>query len=304
DTTIVQAEIDETQSALQDGQAQQRLLASLLADAEELILPDGLLADPGILAQKTALFNEMRATQQQAVLDLENELELLLREMDIFDRASRLGGGTEIERLRLDQKIAVTRTRLNTQKSSYKNDLQIELDEVNRSVQQLRIRLAAQQELLRGNELRSPRTGVVQDILVSTAGGGVLPPNGTVMEIVPVEERLLIEARFSPRDIAFIAPGQTARIKVTAYDFSIYGDLEAEVLRVSPNSFQDELQNGQYYFAVTLESKLTYFETPDGRQYSITPGMVTTTEILTGERTILQYLLKPLRKAGEALRER
>jgi len=246
----------------------------------------------------------MRNKQDRGVEDLENELEWWQEEMQIVERASSLGGGTQIERLRLQQKIASTRTRLNSQRQSYKSDLQVELDEVNRSVQQYRIRLIAQQEMLRNNELRSPRLGIVQDILVSTAGGGVVAPSGTVMEIVPIEDRLLIEARFSPRDIAFIAPQQRARIKVSAYDFSIYGDLEAEVLRVSPDSFQDETNDGAYYFAVTLESDRTYFEPSPGNRLPIIPGMVTTTEVQTGQRTIMQYLLKPLQKAGEALRER
>ncbi len=124
------------------------------------------------------------------------------------------------------------------------------------------------------------------------------------MDIVPVEDRLLIEARFSPRDIAFIAPNQKARVKVTAYDAAIYGDLEATVLRVSPDSFQDETRNGEYYFSVTLESEQNYFDAGNGRQLPIIPGMITTTEILTGQRTVLQYLLKPLNRASDAFRER
>ncbi len=304
DTTKVRAEIDEVEAGLNDGRAQQQLLTALIAGKTKLELQNDPPFEAALVSQKTALFDEMWSTQLQAVSDLENELALLAQERDIFERASQLGGGTEIERLRLEQKIATTTTKLNSQRQSYTREIQVELDEVNRTVQQLSIKKLAQRELLRGNELRSPRNGIVQEILVSTAGGGVLPPNGTVMEIVPIEDRLLIEARFSPRDIAFIAPGQTARIKVTAYDYSIYGDLEAKVLRVSPDSFQDELNNGEYYFAVTLESASTYFTTPNGRQYPIIPGMVTTTEILTGSRTILQYLLKPLNKAGEALRER
>lgn len=304
DETRVQAELDEIEAGLNDGRAQQQVLRSLLADESVLALTGPSAENAALVRQKTALFNDMRSTQIQAVDDLESEIDLLKQEMEIFRKASSLGGGTEIERLRLQQKIGSTTTRLNSQRQTYKSDLQIQLDEVNRTVEQLGIRLIAQKDLLIGNELRSPRRGVVQEILVSTAGGGVLPPNGSVLEIVPIEDRLLIEARFSPRDIAFIAPDQKANIKVSAYDFSIYGDLEATVLRVSPDSFQDELNNGEYYFAVILESQSTYFETENGNKFPIIPGMVTTTEILTGSRTILQYLLKPLNKAGEALRER
>lgn len=304
DTTKLQAEFAEIEAGLKDGLAQQQLLHALLDGKPTLELSEELKQNSELSLQKNALFAEMKTTQERAISDIQDELALLLREREIFERVSNLGGGTEIERLRLDQKIASTRTKLNSKKTTFQSELRVELDEVNRTVSQLRIRLLAAQDLLKGNELRSPRTGVVQDVLVSSAGGGVLPPNGTVMEIVPIEDNLLIEARFSPRDIAFIAAEQTARIKVTAYDFAIYGDLEATVLRVSPDSFQDEFNNGEYYFAVTLVSDKTYFDLPDGKRLPIIPGMVTSTEILTGDRTVLQYLLKPLQRGSEALRER
>ena len=304
DTTRFDSELAETQAAVLEGTAQQQVLGALLADEDSLILTGAPAQSPELQRQKEALFGKIRSAHLQAISDIRSELDLLEKEREIFARASLQGGGTEVERLRLDQKIASTRTRLNGELQRYKSDLQLQLDDVNTSVQQLSIRLEGMQGMLAGSELRSPTRGVVQNIPVSTEGGGVLPPNGTVMEIVPIEERLLIEARFSPRDIAFIAPGQIARIKVTAYDFSIYGDLEAQVLRVSPDSIQDELRQGEYYFAVTLESAKTYFDAPDGQPLPIMPGMVTTTEIVTGQRTVMQYLLKPLSKAADALRER
>lgn len=304
DTSVIESEINEIEAGLADGLAQQRVLVALLDAKTTLNLEGAFTDDTKLVNQKTALFNDMRTTQQSAIAGLSKELELLEEEQAIFERASELGGGTQIERLRLQQKIASVQTRINNQEKNYLSDLRVQLDEVNRNVRQLRIRLSGQKKLLNGMELRSPTRGIVQDVLVSTAGSGVVPPSGTVMEIVPIEDTLQIEARFSPRDIAFIAPGQFARIKVTAYDSSIYGELDAEVLRVSPSSFQDEQNNGAYYFIVTLKSDLTYFETEDGRKHQIIPGMVTTAEILTGRRTILQYILKPLRKAGEALRER
>lgn len=304
DTTELEAEIAEIEAELENKRGQQEVLASLLRGDDVLTFRGEKNLPPKLALEKIALFNEMRITQQLALADIEEEQVLLRAEEEIFARASRSGGGAEIERLRLQQKIAGTQTRLNTQRQTYARNLRLDLDEVNRAVEQMRIRLSALKDTRAGSELRSPRAGVVQEILVSTAGGGVLPPNGTVMKIVPLEDRLLIEARFSPRDIAFIAPGQTAQIKVSAYDHSIFGDLEAEVLRVSPDSFQDELNQGTFYFAVTLESSRTYFSSQDGQNFPITPGMVATTEIQTGHRSILSYLLKPLSKASLALRER
>jgi len=304
DATQVLATLEDIETGIEDAQAQKIVLQTLINGDETLEFPEDFKPTGLILKQKLSLFDEMKSAQDQGITDLKNELELLQKEMEIVARASQRGGATEIERLRLNQKIASANTSLNSRKLNFRRDTQVDLDEVNRELQQLEIRKLSQKDLLKNTEIRSPRSGTIQKIYVSTAGGGVVPPNGTVMEIVPLEDKLLIEARFSPRDIAFIAPQQLARIKVTAYDFSIFGGLEATVLRVSPDSFQDETKNGEYYFAVTLESERTYFETGDERRHPIIPGMVTTTEIVTGERTILQYLLKPLRKASEALRER
>lgn len=304
DTTQFEADLAELQAAVLEAEAQQQLLTALLSDKQTLVLSGAVTKSAALVQQKNELFQNIRNSHLQAVADIRTELALLERERGILDAALLKGGSTEIERLRLDQKIAATTSRLNEVLQKYKSDLQLKLDDVNKAVQQLTIRLSGMKGTMTGRELRSPTRGVVQKIPVSTEGGGVLPPNGTVMEIVPIEERLLIEARFSPRDIAFISPDLAARVKVSAYDYSIFGDLEARVLRVSPDSIQYEGRPGDYYFAVTLESSKTYFETPDGKQLAVMPGMVTTTEIVTGRRTILQYLLKPLGKATDALRER
>lgn len=304
DTTQFEADLAELQAAVLEAEAQQQLLTALLSDKQTFVLSGAVTKSAALVQQKNELFQNIRNSHLQAVADIRTELALLEREREILDAALLKGGSTEIERLRLDQKIAATTSRLNEVLQKYKSDLQLKLDDVNKAVQQLTIRLSGMKGTMTGRELRSPTRGVVQKIPVSTEGGGVLPPNGTVMEIVPIEERLLIEARFSPRDIAFISPDLAARVKVSAYDYSIFGDLEARVLRVSPDSIQYEGRPGDYYFAVTLESSKTYFETPDGKQLAVMPGMVTTTEIVTGRRTILQYLLKPLGKATDALRER
>jgi len=203
DTTELEAEIAEIEADLENERGQQEVLTSLLRGDKVLTFRSDKLLPPQLALEKIALFEEMRLTQQLALADIEAEQVLLRAEEEIFARASRSGGGAEIERLRLQQKIAGTQTRLNTQRQTYARNLRLDLDEVNRAVEQMRIRLSALKDTRAGSELRSPRAGIVQEILVSTAGGGVLPPNGTVMKIVPLEDRLLIEARFSPRDIAF-----------------------------------------------------------------------------------------------------
>jgi adhesin transport system membrane fusion protein len=151
-------------------------------------------------------------------------------------------------------------------------------------------------------DIRSPVDGVVNTLDINTLGSYVQA--GTVVAgVVPTSDTLLVEARISPRDVAFVRRGQRAVVKVTAYDFSIYGGLEGEVSNVSADSLVDQ-DTGETFYQVYVATPRTELE-KDGRKYAIMPGMVTSVEIITGEKTILNYLLKPVHKARtEALTER
>ncbi|VDZ74697.1 type I secretion system protein [Atlantibacter hermannii] len=126
--------------------------------------------------------------------------------------------------------------------------------------------------------LYSPVRGVVKDIQVTTVGG-VLQPGGKLMEIVPLEDKLLIETRINPRDIAYIRPGLPATVKVTAYDSSIYGNLNGNVEVVSPDTIQDEVQRDQFYYRVYVRTEHAELENRSGKRFPILPGMVASVEI-------------------------
>lgn len=170
---------------------------------------------------------------------------------------------------------------------------------------QVQQKIAVNEESLRGArgmELRSPVTGVVNDVQVTTIGGFV-QAGQKVMEVVPMGDKLLVETRVKPSDIAFIKVGDKALVKVTAYDFSTYGGLEGRVVQVSADSIYDEATK-EAYFNVIVETTRSYL-TAAGRRLPITPGMMTDTQIITGRKSILSYLLKPVLKArSDALRER
>lgn len=174
---------------------------------------------------------------------------------------------------------------------------------------QLTTKMAVNQETIRGaegrvarSEIRSPTRGVVNDLLVNTVGGYV-NAGEQIMQIVPLGEKLLIETRVTPRDIAFIKVGDPANVKVTAYDFSVYGGLKGKVARVSADSIYDEVER-QAYFTVVVETSHSYLLS-NGKRLPITPGMLCDVEILTGKKSVLTYLLKPVLKvSGSALSER
>ncbi|HEY5459918.1 MAG TPA: HlyD family type I secretion periplasmic adaptor subunit [Sphingomicrobium sp.] len=174
---------------------------------------------------------------------------------------------------------------------------------------QVNQKIAVNEQSLRGAsgqsgrlEIRSPVDGVVNDVQVTTIGGFV-QAGEKVMEVVPMGDKLLVETRVKPSDIAFIKVGDKALVKVTAYDFSTYGGLEGKVVRVSADSIYDEAER-QAYFIVIVETQKSYLMAA-GRRLPITPGMMTDTQIITGRKSVLSYLLKPVLKArSDALRER
>lgn len=179
------------------------------------------------------------------------------------------------------------------------------LDERN----QLIAKMAVNSELLRGaagrrqrSEIRSPANGIVNDVQVTTEGGFV-QAGQKIMQVVPIGDKLLVEARVAPRDIAFIKVGDRANVKVTAYDFAIYGGLSGRVVQVAPDSIYDEATK-EAYFTVVVETDAAFLKSGK-RRLPITPGMICDVEVVTGKKSVLSYLFKPfLRARSEAFTER
>ncbi len=173
------------------------------------------------------------------------------------------------------------------------NEVLAELDEVSASA-------IAIEDRLRRTNVRSPVTGTINRLLVNTVGG-VIQPGMDLVEIVPLEDTLVIEAKIKPADIAFLRPNQEAKVKFTAYDFTIYGGLEAKLEHISADSITDE--KGYSYYLVRLRTNKNYLGL-ESDPLPIIPGMVASVDILTGKKTILAYLLKPILRAKYmALRE-
>ncbi|SDE79335.1 HlyD family type I secretion periplasmic adaptor subunit [Rhodospira trueperi] len=185
---------------------------------------------------------------------------------------------------------------------AFRTEAQTELNEARAELASVQERLTAAQDRVQRTEIRSPVRGVVKTLHVRTIGG-VIRPGMDIMEIVPVDDTLLVEARIRPSDIGFLRPGLEAMIKFTAYDFSIYGGLRGTLESISADSIVDE-KTDESYFLVTLrtdENKLTR----KGEELPLMPGMVASVDILTGKRSILDYLLKPILKTqSRALTER
>lgn len=154
------------------------------------------------------------------------------------------------------------------------------------------------QDRVRLSEIRSPVDGVVQRLAINTIGG-VAQPGQEVVDIVPTDDALVVEAKIAPQDIAFLRPGLPATIKLTAYDFSIYGGLDAELEHISADTTTDE--EGNTYYRVRVRTQ----DEEAASEVEVIPGMTAQVDILTGKRTVMQFLLKPVLRAwGNAMGER
>jgi len=256
---------------------------------------------------------------------LQNNLNLAHDEMAITEPLVKKGVLPRLDLIRIQRQIADLEGELATVRQSiprlqtaaaeaeqrieelivsHKAEVSNELNEAKTELKSVSETLFAGSDRVKRTEVRSLVRGTVKELKHNTIGG-VIRPGEDIIEIVPLDDTLLIEAKIRPADIAFLHPGQKATIKVTAYDFSIYGGLDADLERISADTIRDELDpKGERFYRVYLRTNTNALE-HNGQELPIIPGMTATVEILTGKKSVLDYLMKPILKARDrALRER
>jgi membrane fusion protein, adhesin transport system len=243
---------------------------------------------------------ELAITEPLAKNRVVSRVQLLRLQREVND----LAGELEAARLavpRVEAALREATRRIEERQLSFRAEAQRELNAVQAEAAALQPVITAEADMVSRTEVRSPMRGTIKQLFVNTVGG-VIQPGADLVEIVPLEDNLLVEAKVRPADIAFLRPGQPAVVKVTAYDFAIYGGLDAVVEDISADTITDERGESFYRVRVrTHDSVLHKAEEP----LPIIPGMTTQVDILTGEKTVLDYLLKPILRAKErALRER
>ena len=267
------------------------------------------------LAQRQQELSEMRARRDSA----QRSLQLNQQELSKTRPLLASGAVSDVDILRLEREVSRSRGDVD-QASAQISRVQAAIGEAQRKIQETEqiFRNEARRDMadvlgklnalnegavalldkVDKSQVKSPVRGRVQRLLANTVGG-VVSPGKDIVEIVPLDDQLVLEARVVPRDIAFIHPGQLATVKFTAYDFSIYGGLEANVENISPDTIVDEKGNA-YYLVRVRTTKPNFNE-----QLPIIPGMTAEVDILTGKKTVMSYLLKPVLKArAYALSER
>ncbi len=272
------------------------------------------------LSQRRAEVSEIRTRIEDLnrIIALTNEEKAMLQ--PLVDR----GSAPKRDILQLDQQLAQQRSEINGLKASLpraqsaineanarlkdidttfrttaQNDLTVALIEVKAFEQQM----PALQDRKSRTEIRSPVRGIIKDIRMQTdEGSGVIRPGDAIMEVVPLDDQLVVEARIKPSDVAFLHAGQEATVKITAYDFSIYGGLKGKLTGISADTITDEKGESFYQIRVTTDQTTI---TRNGENLPIIPGMVASVDILTGEKTVMEYIMKPLVKTlSQAMNER
>lgn len=246
------------------------------------------------LAQSVRLAQEqVRMLEPLAAQGIVPQTELLTARRELVDVQGRLAAARQAA-ARASASIQQAQADFQSARLDFRQQALNERSEIE-------TRIAVNQESIRGasarrnrNELRAPATGIVNNLQITTQGGFV-NAGETIMQIVPVGDRLLVEARINPRDIGFVAVGDRANVKITAYDFATYGGLTGKVIEVSADSIYDEVEREAYY-RVLVETDRSFVQ-KDRQKFPIVPGMITDVEIITGSKSILSYLFKPVTRA-------
>ncbi|MDO8248384.1 MAG: HlyD family type I secretion periplasmic adaptor subunit [Rhodoferax sp.] len=241
---------------------------------------------------------ELEMTRPLVKTGAVSDVELLRLERDVARyRGERDSANSDIPRL--ESAVAEANRKMQEVDLTFRNIARSELSETNAKLSALSEGSTALVDRVKQTDIRSPVNGTVKQLKVNTVGG-VVQPGKDLIEVVPSDDALLLEARVLPRDIAFLRPGQKALVKFTAYDYAIYGGLEATLEHISADSVIDEKGNAFFLVRVrTLSSSI------GPQKFPIIPGMVAEVDILTGKKSVLAYLLKPiLRAKAKAMTER
>jgi len=249
---------------------------------------------------------ELKITEPLVRKGLESKVDFLKLKRDVNDLLEKVEAAS-ISLPRMESSVSEIRSKIEQTRLIFKNEAKKELNEVLSEMDRIGQTQSALADQVNRTAVESPVDGVVKQIFINTVGG-VIKPGMDLLEIVPNQDTLIIEAKIKPSDIAFLYPGQKAMVKITAYDFGIYGGLDGEVSRISADTITDRKENS--YYLVRIKTDRSYLggakgDIEDSEKKMIIPGMTATVDILTGKKSVLDYLLKPILKAQQnALTER
>lgn len=311
-------QIDDARSGAVYREAQEKLmsLSALAARLKSevygtpLNFPKELHQEPGLIQQETQAYNARKRALTESLRALDGSLQAVARELSMTEPLVNQGVMSEVELLRLRRQHSDLLGQRAERQNRYLTDANNELVRVASELSQTKENASAREDAFRRTTIRSPMKGIVKNVQVTTVGG-VIQAGQPILEIVPTEDEMLVEAYIKPSDVAFLKVGQKAVVKLTAYDFNKYGGLEGALEHLSPDTLRDErqkkpgnpveLEEGLYRILVRVKEAEGL---RNGLKLTPTPGMTATVEIRTGQKSVLEYLFRPLQNVSQALRER
>lgn len=295
DRVRLAAAVDEGRSKVASLKAIKARIEAELFD-KPLVFPNDVQDFPDFLANQRQLLSKRRNAQTQDIAALNRMLRLVRQELTMNLPLLQYGDVSRSEVLRLERSVAEIEGQIANRQNKYLQDLQTEYAKVEEELVTAEQTLTQRTAALADTILEAPTDGIVKNVRLTTIGG-VLRPSDEVLQIVPTAEELIVEAKVSPADIAYVLIGQTASVKFDTFDSSIFGSADGRVIFISPDSIVEQKPNGeQAFYRVHIRVNTGTMRSRDGKKIEIQPGMTATTEIITGHNTILKYLLKPIIK--------
>ncbi len=308
--------LDDTRSSavLRESQAKvehlEAVTARLQAEAYgvPLVFPENLSSK--VVEREKSFYVAKKKSLEQSVRGLKRSKALLDREIRISAPIVAQGAMSEVELLRMKRQSSELQLQILERQNNYTTQANDELVKVQSELAQARENMAVRADPVERSYIRAPLKGIVKNIRINTVGG-VISAGQDIMEIVPYNDELIVEAYISPRDVGYVSVGMDAVVKLTAYDYAIYGGLTGKVILLSPSTIRDEkrasnlnLNQGEAYYRVRVRTDNNTLTDRNGKALTILPGMGASVDIKTGEKTIFQYLIKPITRMKQALRER
>lgn len=296
DNTRFMATYNEAQKKIASLQIQvMRITAEM--NGKPFIIPESVIkGNPTLAEAEKALYD----SRMEELRQLQITLDLAQKELDMSEPLVSKGAISEVEIIRLQRSVNEIKGKM----SQFRSEGLEQLNKAKGELSALEEAHLADKDRLVRTTVRSPVKGIVKRIKVNTIGG-VIQPGMDIIEIVPLDDTLLIEAKIKPADIGFIKIGQDATVKLSAYDYSIYGGLPGKVEQISADTITDDKkQKEETYYIIRVRTERNFLGSPQKPLYII-PGMMATVDILTGHKSVLAYILKPILKAKQtAMRER
>ena len=309
DDTRSSAVLRESEAKVQNLEA---MIARLKAEAygKELSFPKNVSNE--LRQREHAAYVARRRAVTDAVSSLTASKAALDKEIEITAPMVAQGVVSEVELLRMRRQSSELTLQITERRNRYMADANNELVQAESELAQAKENMAMRADPVDRSQIRAPMRGIGKDSQIKTVGG-VVNVGQDIMQIVPLDDKLLVEAYIRPQDVAFIRPGLPAVVKVSAYDYSIYGGLNGKVTLISPDTVSNSMQNrandlkldpNQVYYRILVQTTSNSLKDKNGKEMPIIPGMVATVDVKTGEKTVFQYLIKPITRMKQALSER